>query len=634
MKHRVRAVVRLCMSFLVATAMLLPQAASAIVYTSDPGAGSQWHLDKIGARFAWDTTRGSSDLVVAVIDTGVDIDNPDIRDNVWVNRGDSTLDGRDNDGNGYPDDVNGWNFIEGNNDVRPNISAPDARLQAVNHGTLVASLIAAVADNGVAGVGVAPRVKIMPLRVLDSTGQGSVREVVAAMRYAIEKRAHVINLSFVGDAGFDRDLFVAIRDAYRAGILVVAATGNEPTGGKDLDTTPIYPVCYRGADGEDIIFGVAAVDRNDQVGRFSNYGAQCTDIVAPGIDITGSQVWKPDQGFTELFSGGWSGTSLATPIVAGTALLIKAVNPRYQAPEIQTILRQSADVVDAANPSRTGKLGAGRVNAARAVELARNGVVRPSRTVNQGYLMVAPQSADGSVVKVLSATGAEVLSFDAYATRFRFGVKIAHGNVSGSDALDEIITAPGSGTAPEVKTFTYEGTVASAFMAYDKNFRGGVNVVTGDVDGNGVDEIIVAPGSGRENRVRVFYANGREAFSFTAFPQSISQGVNIAVGDLDGDGRDDIVAAPAKSAVPEVRVYSNTGEWQRAFMVYDARFRGGVNLAIMDIDGDGRNDLITGPGIGGGPHVRTFDEFGRPKQNFFVFDKKFTGGVIVNGVSF
>lgn len=682
MKRRIHAVARLFILILVAATVTLSQSVFAAVYTADPGSGSQWHLDKIGAHDAWTITRGSPDLVVAVIDTGVDIDNPDLRENIWVNRADALLDGRDSDGNGYPDDLNGWNFIEGNNDVRPDIQAPDARLQAINHGTLVASVIAAVADNGAAGVGIAPRVKIMPLRVLDSTGQGSVRHVVEAVRYAMDKRVDVINLSFVGDQGFDRDLFLVIRDAYRAGILVVAATGNEPSGGKDLDAAPIYPVCFRGQESEDIIMGVTALDQTDHVARFANYGSTCTDLSAPGVDMYGSPFYKPSLGYDQIFSGGWSGTSLATPVVAGTALLVKGANPRYQAADIRDILLQSAESVDALNPTVAGKIGAGRVNAARAVALARGGTIKPQSNVHQSYIMVAPQSADGSVVRTLRYSGSEVSSFDAYAQRFRAGVRLAHSDLDG-DGHEEIITTPGSGASPEVKVFSSDGTLIrtffaydknfrggvnvaagdldgdgrgeiittpgtgggpqikifnaegkliGTFLAYDKNFRGGVNVALGDVDGNGHQEIIVSPGPGRETRVRAFYRNGKEAFAFNAFPRSVNQGVNLAVGDLDGDGRGEILVAPARGSLPEVRVYSSGGEWQRAFMVYDPKFRGGVNLTILDADGDGRNDLVTGPGAGGGPHVRIFDDFGKLKQEFFTFEPKFIGGVIVSGV--
>ncbi len=682
MKHRIFACARVFISVLVAVAIVAPQSVFAAIYTADPGAGSQWHLDAASVRDAWAITRGSPDLVVAVIDTGVDIDNPDLRDNIWTNPNDNVLDGRDNDSNGYPDDVNGWNFIEGTNDVRPDIVATDARTQAIHHGTLVASIIAAVADNGVAGVGIAPRVKIMPLRVLDSTGQGSVRQVVEALRYAIDKRVDVINLSFVGDQGFERSLYLAIRDAYNAGILVVAATGNEASGGKNLDNGKIYPVCFQGENGEDIILGVTALDRNNHIARFANYGTACTDLSAPGVDMYGSLLYRPTAGFDQISAGGWSGTSLATPIVAGAALLVKSVNPRYQAADIRDVLLQSAESVDFLNPGVEGKIGAGKVNVARAVELARGGSIKPRSNSHQAYVMVAPQSADGSVVRVLRYSGTEVVKFDAYAPRFKYGVRLAHGDL-GADGHDEIVTAPGPGTTPEVKIFGSDGVQALAFMAYDKSFRGGVNVAvgnidasgsgkiitapgagggpqikifnnegkmissfwaydksfrggvnvaTGDVNGDGKDEIIVAPGPGRETRVRVFYANGREAFSFNAFPRSVVQGVNVAVGDLDGNGRDEIVVAPMKSAVPEVRVYSNMGEWQRAFMAYDAKFKGGVNLSILDADGDGKNDIVTGPGAGGGPHVRMFDEFGRLKQEFFPFDAKFTGGVIVSGV--
>ncbi len=675
----------------------VPQSVFALVYTADPNAGSQWHLDTLGVHEAWGGTRGSSDLVVAVIDAGVDIDNPDIKENIWVNPGDKTLDGRDDDGNLYPDDINGWDFVSGTNDVRPNILDPNAALWAIHHGTVTASIIGAVADNGVAGVGISPRVKIMPLRALESSGFGDIADITEAIRYATAKRVDVINLSLVGTQSYNRAMHEAIQAAYNAGILVVGATGNgvilasDPTQSMalDLDAVPIYPTCYRGADGADIILGVTALDQESVKVKSANYGADCTDLSAPGYEIRSLLYYKPSVGLDQIFSTNGrigrfelTGTSFAAPMVSATAILVKAVNPRYSVADIRSILLQSAESVDAINPAFAGKMGAGRVNAARAVALAQGGSIKPHSSIRQAYALIAPQSADGSTVRVMRSSGTEVLSFDAYTPRFRSGMRIAAGDLDG-DSIDEIVTAPGPGAAPEVKIFAADGALVRSFFPYDKAFRGGVNVAVGDLNGDGTaeivtapasnsasqvkifspegklvgifsaydksfrggvnitigdtnadgkEEIIAAPGPGRETRVRAFYANGREAFSFNAFPRSVTGGVTVATGDLDGDGTDEIIVAPAKSAQPEVRVYSSTGDWLRAFMVYDTKFRGGVNLAIFDADGDGQNDIVTAPGTGGGPHVRFFDGFGKLKQSFIGFDPKFTGGVIVSGV--
>lgn len=697
MRLRTKKVLFGFMAVLTAIFCALPQSAVALVYTADPNSGAQWHLNTLGVHEAWGVTKGNSDLVVAVIDAGVDIDNPDLKENIWVNRGDMTLDGRDDDGNGYPDDINGWDFVSGTNDPRPDVLDPDAALWAIHHGTVTASIIGAMADNGVAGVGISPRVKIMPLRALASNGFGDIADITEAIRYATAKRVDVINLSLVGTQAYNRSMYEAIQAAYNAGILVVGATGNgvalasDPTQvmALDLDAVPIYPACYRGADGADIILGVTALDQSSVKVKSANYGADCTDLSAPGHEIRSLLYYKPTVGLDQIFSNdgrigrfALTGTSFAAPMVSAAAILVKAINPRYSVADIRSILLQSAESVDALNPAFAGKLGAGRVNAARAVALAQGGTIKPQSSIRQGYVMITPQSAGGSVVRIMRNSGTEVMSFDAYTTRFRSGVRIAAGDLDG-DGIDEIVVAPGPGAPPEVKIFSSDGTLVRSFFPYDKAFRGGVsvavgdlngngtaeiviapatssasqikifsplgklvgifsaydrshrggiNLAVGDIDGDGKEEIITAPGPGRETRVRAFYANGKEAFSFNAFPRSVTGGVSVATGDLDGDGADEIVVAPAKNAQPEVRVYSSTGDWLRAFMVYDTKFRGGVNLSVFDSDGDGQNDIVTAPGTGGGPHVRFFDGFGKLKQSFIGFDPKFTGGVIISGV--
>ena len=145
---------------------------AASVYPADPDAATlQWHLQKIEAYAARAQSKGSPEVVVAVIDTGVDLDHPEIVNNLWVNTRER-LDGLDNDGNIYVDDRHGWDFIDGDNDPGPNVYEANAKLEAIHHGTMVAGLIGAEAENGIGGAGLAWQVKIMPLRALDSRGRG------------------------------------------------------------------------------------------------------------------------------------------------------------------------------------------------------------------------------------------------------------------------------------------------------------------------------------------------------------------------------------------------------------------------------------------------------------------------------
>ena len=212
-------------------------------YPADPDAYTgQWYLQKIEAYEAWSKARGSKEVIVAVIDVGVDIDNFDLKDNIWTNSGEQP-DGTDNDGNIYIDDLHGWDFLDGDNDPSPNLNEPEINSQAVHHGTMIAGIIGAVGGNGIGGSGISPHVRIMPLRALNSAGKGNVGTVMEAIRYAVAPGADIINLSFVG-TGFDTDLFLLLKETMRKGVLVVAAVGNNEIIGADLDESPLYPVCY------------------------------------------------------------------------------------------------------------------------------------------------------------------------------------------------------------------------------------------------------------------------------------------------------------------------------------------------------------------------------------------------------
>ena len=183
----------------------------------------QWYLRQINAEAAWDKTTGSDQVIVAVIDTGVDIDHEDLRDNVWTNAGELPGNGIDDDKNGFADDVHGWNFLANSNDVKPH--EPGASEDGFIHGTLVASLIAARGGNDVGVAGVAWNVKIMPLTALDGMGFGSSDDVAEAVRYAVTNGAQIINLSLEGYTN-STDITAALAYARSKGVLTVAASGN------------------------------------------------------------------------------------------------------------------------------------------------------------------------------------------------------------------------------------------------------------------------------------------------------------------------------------------------------------------------------------------------------------------------
>ena len=244
------------------------------------------------------------------LDSGVDIDNPDLKHNIWVNINEKQFDQIDNDGNGKIDDFYGWNFTDNNNNVRPQFE--NFSELGVNHGTIVSGILSARGNNGQGIAGAAWQTKIMPLKVLDNSGYGDSLTLVDAINYAIDKKVDVINLSVVGH-NFSQALQNALERAWQAGIVIVAATGNEVGSGQDMDITPAYPVCNDGSD--NIIIGVVAVDRNNKLANFSNYGSRCSDIAAPGVNFFSTVAYNETYpGFNHYYKGGYSGTSVATPL--------------------------------------------------------------------------------------------------------------------------------------------------------------------------------------------------------------------------------------------------------------------------------------------------------------------------------
>ncbi len=247
---------------------------------------------------AWDITTGSSDVIIAVIDSGVDYNYPDLAANVWTNPGEIPGDGQDNDGNGHVDDVMGWDFVDNDNDP----------MDSDDHGTHVAGTIAAVGNNSVGITGVCWAAKIMALRFLDAFGVGTTDKAISAIEYANDKGAHIINNSWGGPG---ESLF--LKDAIDASAaVVVCAAGNT---GTNNDSTPFYPASFSSAN----IVAVAATDQNDELAWFSNYGITSVDVAAPGTNIYSCRparqtVWIDDfEGSFNWTTGGtndtWNTTS-------------------------------------------------------------------------------------------------------------------------------------------------------------------------------------------------------------------------------------------------------------------------------------------------------------------------------------
>lgn len=349
----------------------LASAASPAAIPNDPLWDRQWYLRQVKADEAWAVTTGTPAVVVAIIDVGVDITHPDLRDVIWTNPGEVAGDQIDNDRNGFIDDVQGWNFVNNTADVRP-VYTPTQSQDAWSHGTMVASLIGAKGNDGIGMVGMAWNVRLMPLIALGGDGSGSTQDIIQAIEYAIRKEAKVINLSL---AGYEEDpaLTTIIHRAAQAGIVVVAANGNSNSDsrGTNIDDIPSYPAC--GEKDEDAIIGVGGTNASDKKAVYANFGARCTDISAPAANLFAARPSYTDDPSADspripLYRERVGGTSLAAPLVTGAVALLRSVHPDWTVRQIQERLYTTADALSLDQVTGTKTvLGYGRLNVARAL---------------------------------------------------------------------------------------------------------------------------------------------------------------------------------------------------------------------------------------------------------------------------
>jgi len=580
----------------------------------------QTYLTQIQANRAWNEIRESPDVIIAVLDTGVDIGNPDLISNIWQNKGEFPANGIDDDGNGYIDDIHGWDFINNTNNVKPQFDEGFTKT-AMNHGTLVAGVIAAQGGNDKGIAGVTWRAKIMPLRVLDGTGSGNTLAVAKAINYARENGADIINLSFVGDDS-SQTLSLALENAHKAGIFITAAAGNEISQGDDLDLTPKYPVCDDGFTEQNWIIGVAGVDQNDRLGSFSNFGHKCIDISAPGLRIFSTQfVSAEKKGFDKPYGGYWTGTSVAAPQVAGVAALIKELNPDISLAEWQRLILDNTDNIDNLNPAYQDKLGSGRLNAFKAVVAAKQFSPQLIKDVNK-FIVTAAGPGGGPHVRVFDLAGNVILQFFAFDASFTHGVNASLADLNG-DGEFEIIATPQENFQPVVKIFNKFGQLQLSFLAYDENFKGGLQAIAADVTGDGTREIITAPLKASSPQVKIFTKEGRLISEFFAYNKFFKGGINITASDLDSDGIDEIIAAPGPGASPELRIFDYQGKMKDSFFAAEPNYFQGLTISAW------HSNIVVGKSAGNAPEVRVFDHLGRWQNSFLAYDENFKGGVNV-----
>jgi subtilisin family serine protease len=314
---------------------LVPSGASAarVKAPNDRAFAAQWQLTTdaaMGARSAWRAATAGS-VTVAVLDTGAQLDHPDLAANLWTNEDEIAGNGIDDDANGYADDVHGYDFA--GRDADPSDDH--------GHGTNVAGIIGARGNNGTGVTGVAWRARLMIVKVLAANGSGSVYDVARGIRYAVANGAKIVNLSMAGPDS-DPALETAIAEAAAAGVLVVAAAGNA---GADLDTRAAYPASSPSGN----VIAVASTDEDGRLAPGSSYGSGTVDITAPGENIDS----------TELAGtyGLRSGTSQAAAHVSGTLALMAAAQPAATADQLRA--RLLASTRSAGLPVAAGALDAG-----------------------------------------------------------------------------------------------------------------------------------------------------------------------------------------------------------------------------------------------------------------------------------
>jgi thermitase len=323
-----------------------------VIRPNDPEFENQWALFNLGregakeradidAPGAWTKTKGSEDVVVAVLDTGVDYSHPDLRSNIWL---------RPDDVPEYVDDELG--VIDDSQGFDADATEADP-MDDNGHGTHCAGIIGAEGDNNEGIAGINWHVQIMPLKFLGRGGFGSTAKAIEAINYAIDRKKHGVNIRVInaswGSTQYSKALEDAIRAAGDAGILFVAAAGNN---GTDNDKRAHYPSNYNLPN----LISVAATDNTDNLTSFSNFGVKRVHIAAPGRDI--ESTWLNDD-YREA-----SGTSMAAPQVSGVAALILAVEPKISVEKLRERILKSVDKID----SLAGKVeNGGRLNAAKAV---------------------------------------------------------------------------------------------------------------------------------------------------------------------------------------------------------------------------------------------------------------------------
>ena len=383
----------------------------------------------IDAPEAWDVTTGAtgnSAIVVGIVDTGINYNHPDLAENIWTNPNEIPGNGIDDDNNGVIDDIHGYNAIDNSGDP----------LDDHGHGSHCAGTIGGVGNDGSGVVGVNWNVKMLGLKFLNAQGFGSTLDAVEAIEYAIALKNSGVNLKVLnnswGGDGFSQALLDAIEAAEEAGILFVAAAGNN---GNNNDALPTYPANY---DIENII-SVAAIDHDGNLASFSNYGASTVDVAAPGVNILST--------VTGSGYASWSGTSMATPHVSGVAALLLGNQASLSISQVKDRLMNTAKPL----ASLTGQmLAAGIVSAKNSLSNTRTPLPTPEDLISYNKAAIGIQYDTNQGTRILQNDDGY------YTTDLAFSFPYYNGTFSKIvvSANGRILPIPANGSAPTESDFS------------------------------------------------------------------------------------------------------------------------------------------------------------------------------------
>ncbi len=311
---------------------------------NDANYATQTYLTKVQAAQAWDVLRDASTVIIGIVDSGSDLQHEDLAANIYTNNADP-VNGVDDDNDGYIDNYFGWDFVGNSASTMIPDNNPDVTSDTTDHGVHVSGIASAVSNNGRGVASIAFNAKLMIIKAGADNNSKSIYKGYEGIKYAADHDAKIINCSWGGPGGgqFGQEM---VDYAVAKGSLVIAAAGNEST------EDPGYPAAYKG------VLSVASVTNSDVKSGFSNYGYS-VDISAPG-----SSIYNTLNGNKYGFL---SGTSMATPMVASAAALVKAKYPSYNGLQIGEVLRTTSDPIDASNPSYANKIGKGRLNVFKAL---------------------------------------------------------------------------------------------------------------------------------------------------------------------------------------------------------------------------------------------------------------------------